>query len=220
MSWRSSCCEDSRSKTYGTHFRWLSHIDSILIESRAKTKAGVIDEPHEIDAGSASVMSQSVLAFKEEQARLMPLVALTVKGKDAIPDRDEANDAGLCLPSELPTGLRTHYPMLTRLETSMRGTRLAKGLDKLRTLLQLSTYINKNKARQVRGQGASTRARSAQEAVRERVELAADIGTAEQYAELARVAPVMLEEWSQTKTAPRHADWLHEIARAEHAAKA
>jgi hypothetical protein len=48
------------------------------------------------------------------------------------------------------------------------------------------------------------------------VELAADIGTAEQYAELARVAPVMLEEWSQTKKAPRHADWLHEIARAEH----
>ena len=44
----------------------------------------------------------------------------------------------------------------------------------------------------------------------------ADIGTAEQYAELARVAPVMLEEWSQTKKAPRHADWLHEIARAEH----
>ena len=42
-----------------------------------------------------------------------------------------------------------------------------------------------------------------------RVELAADIGTPEQYAELARVAPVMLEEWSQTKTAPRHADWLH-----------
>jgi catechol-2,3-dioxygenase len=52
-----------------------------------------------------------------------------------------------------------------------------------------------------------------------RVELAADIGTADQYAELARVAPVMLEEWSQTKKAPRHADWLHELARAEHAAK-
>jgi hypothetical protein len=30
----------------------------------------------------------------------------------------------------------------------------------------------------------------------------------------------MLEEWSETKQAPRHADWLHEIARAEHAAKA
>jgi hypothetical protein len=26
----------------------------------------------------------------------------------------------------------------------------------------------------------------------------------------------MLEEWSQTKKAPRHADWLHEIARKEH----
>ncbi|NQZ48000.1 MAG: VOC family protein, partial [Erythrobacter sp.] len=49
-----------------------------------------------------------------------------------------------------------------------------------------------------------------------RVELAADIGTDEQYSELKRVAPLMLEEWSKTKTAPRHADWLHEIARAEH----
>ena len=46
-----------------------------------------------------------------------------------------------------------------------------------------------------------------------RVELATDIGTDEQYAELKRVAPIMLEEWSKTKTAPRHADWLHEIAR-------
>lgn len=52
-----------------------------------------------------------------------------------------------------------------------------------------------------------------------RVELAADIGTEEQYAELKRVAPLMLEEWSRTKKAPRHADWLHEIARAGHAAK-
>lgn len=42
-----------------------------------------------------------------------------------------------------------------------------------------------------------------------RVELACDIGTEEQYAELARVAPDMLREWSETKKAPRHADWLH-----------
>ncbi|MEM1052411.1 MAG: VOC family protein [Pseudomonadota bacterium] len=49
-----------------------------------------------------------------------------------------------------------------------------------------------------------------------RVELAADIGTDEQYAELTRVAPAMLDEWSKTKTAPHHADWLHEIARKEH----
>jgi glyoxylase I family protein len=42
-----------------------------------------------------------------------------------------------------------------------------------------------------------------------RLELACNIGTPEQYAELFRVAPVMLEEWSQTKKAPRHADWLH-----------
>ncbi|MCR9223726.1 MAG: VOC family protein [Hyphomonas sp.] len=43
-----------------------------------------------------------------------------------------------------------------------------------------------------------------------RLELACNIGTPDQYAELKRVAPVMLEEWSQTKKAPRHAAWLHE----------
>jgi glyoxylase I family protein len=42
-----------------------------------------------------------------------------------------------------------------------------------------------------------------------RLELACDIGTEAQYAELRRVAPLMLEEWSRTKKAPRHADWLH-----------
>ncbi len=42
-----------------------------------------------------------------------------------------------------------------------------------------------------------------------RLELACNIGSAEQYAELKRVAPLMLQEWSETKKAPRHADWLH-----------
>jgi len=42
-----------------------------------------------------------------------------------------------------------------------------------------------------------------------RLELACNIGTAEQYEELARVAPLMLEEWAITKKAPRHAEWLH-----------
>lgn len=42
-----------------------------------------------------------------------------------------------------------------------------------------------------------------------RLELACDIGTAEQYEELERVAPLMLEEWSKTKKAPKHAQWLH-----------
>jgi glyoxylase I family protein len=42
-----------------------------------------------------------------------------------------------------------------------------------------------------------------------RLELACNIGTPEQYAELRRVAPLMLEEWAATKKAPRHADWLH-----------
>ena len=42
-----------------------------------------------------------------------------------------------------------------------------------------------------------------------RLELACDIGTDEQYSELKRVAPLMLEEWNLTKKAPKHADWLH-----------
>jgi catechol 2,3-dioxygenase-like lactoylglutathione lyase family enzyme len=42
-----------------------------------------------------------------------------------------------------------------------------------------------------------------------RLELACDIGTKAQYDELERVAPLMLDEWSHTKKAPRHAEWLH-----------
>ncbi|MFO0201780.1 MAG: VOC family protein [Alphaproteobacteria bacterium] len=52
-----------------------------------------------------------------------------------------------------------------------------------------------------------------------RLELTADTGTPEELAELKRVAPDMLEEWSRTKKAPQHAAWLHEKARAAHAAK-
>jgi glyoxylase I family protein len=47
-----------------------------------------------------------------------------------------------------------------------------------------------------------------------RIELACDIGTAQQLAELKAVAPAMLEEWSQTKRAPQHAAWLHKEPRA------
>lgn len=43
-----------------------------------------------------------------------------------------------------------------------------------------------------------------------RLELACNIGSAEQYAELRRVAPLMLEEWSRTRKAPTHAAWLHQ----------
>lgn len=43
-----------------------------------------------------------------------------------------------------------------------------------------------------------------------RLELAANTGTIEQMAELKRVAPLMIEEWSETKVAPKHAAWLHE----------
>nr|WP_136250987.1 VOC family protein [Ningiella ruwaisensis] len=42
-----------------------------------------------------------------------------------------------------------------------------------------------------------------------RIELAANTHTPDMMQELKRVAPAMLEEWSQTKKAPRHADWLH-----------
>ncbi len=43
-----------------------------------------------------------------------------------------------------------------------------------------------------------------------RVELACNIGTEAQLAELKRLAPIMLDEWAITKKAPRHADWLHQ----------
>jgi catechol 2,3-dioxygenase-like lactoylglutathione lyase family enzyme len=43
-----------------------------------------------------------------------------------------------------------------------------------------------------------------------RLEVACDIHTADQLAELRRVAPAMLEEWSRTRKAPRHAAWLHD----------
>lgn len=49
-----------------------------------------------------------------------------------------------------------------------------------------------------------------------RIELAADIGTADQYENLQRVADEMLEEWARTKIAPNQAAWLHDIARAGH----
>jgi hypothetical protein len=48
------------------------------------------------------------------------------------------------------------------------------------------------------------------------LELACDTGTDQEMTELRRVAPDMLEEWSRTKKAPRHADWLHAKARASH----
>jgi catechol 2,3-dioxygenase-like lactoylglutathione lyase family enzyme len=43
-----------------------------------------------------------------------------------------------------------------------------------------------------------------------RLELACNIGTSQQYAELKAVAPLMLAEWAQTKKAPKHAAWLHQ----------
>ncbi len=49
-----------------------------------------------------------------------------------------------------------------------------------------------------------------------RLELAVNTGAPEELAELRRVAPLMLEEWSRTKKAPQHAAWLHEKARAGH----
>ena len=43
-----------------------------------------------------------------------------------------------------------------------------------------------------------------------RLELAADKGTDEQLKSLNQVAEDMLDEWSRTRRAPRHAAWLHE----------
>ncbi len=43
-----------------------------------------------------------------------------------------------------------------------------------------------------------------------RIELAYNLGTSDQYAQMRRLAPVMLEEWSRTKRAPRHTAWLHQ----------
>jgi len=42
-----------------------------------------------------------------------------------------------------------------------------------------------------------------------RLELAANTGTVEQMAELKSVALLMVEEWAETKVAPKHAAWLH-----------
>lgn len=43
-----------------------------------------------------------------------------------------------------------------------------------------------------------------------RIELAAEMGTPEMYQKLDEVKWAMLEEWSQTKRAPRHAAWMHD----------
>jgi hypothetical protein len=43
-----------------------------------------------------------------------------------------------------------------------------------------------------------------------RLELVANVGTAEMMEKLHQVAPLMVEEWDLTKKAPRHAAWLHE----------
>jgi catechol 2,3-dioxygenase-like lactoylglutathione lyase family enzyme len=42
-----------------------------------------------------------------------------------------------------------------------------------------------------------------------RLELACDTSTPDQIAHLRAVAPAMLQEWTQTKKAPTHAQWLH-----------
>jgi catechol 2,3-dioxygenase-like lactoylglutathione lyase family enzyme len=43
-----------------------------------------------------------------------------------------------------------------------------------------------------------------------RVELAANTGTPEMYKRLDEVKVAMLEEWSHTRRAPKHAAWMHE----------
>ena len=43
-----------------------------------------------------------------------------------------------------------------------------------------------------------------------RLELAADTGTPDMYKKLDEAKWPMLEEWSRTKRAPKHAAWMHE----------
>lgn len=43
-----------------------------------------------------------------------------------------------------------------------------------------------------------------------RLELAADTGTPEMHAKLDEVKWAMLDEWSRTRRAPKHAAWMHE----------
>jgi catechol-2,3-dioxygenase len=43
-----------------------------------------------------------------------------------------------------------------------------------------------------------------------RVELAADVGTPEMMKKLDDVKWDMLDEWSRTRRAPKHAAWMHE----------
>ena len=48
-----------------------------------------------------------------------------------------------------------------------------------------------------------------------RLELAADVGTPELYAKLDEVKWAMLQEWSETRRAPRHAAWMHDGSMAQ-----
>ena len=48
-----------------------------------------------------------------------------------------------------------------------------------------------------------------------RLELACDTGTPDMYQKLDDVKWAMLEEWSRTKRAPKHAHWMHEAELAE-----
>ncbi|HPW84902.1 MAG TPA: VOC family protein [Rhodoferax sp.] len=43
-----------------------------------------------------------------------------------------------------------------------------------------------------------------------RLELAADVGTPQMYKDLDDVKWAMLEEWTKTKRAPKHAAWMHD----------
>jgi lactoylglutathione lyase len=43
-----------------------------------------------------------------------------------------------------------------------------------------------------------------------RLELSVDVGTPKMHAKLDEVKWAMLEEWSQTKRAPKHAAWMHD----------
>jgi catechol 2,3-dioxygenase-like lactoylglutathione lyase family enzyme len=52
-----------------------------------------------------------------------------------------------------------------------------------------------------------------------RLELAVDCMSADMKQRLASVSEAMMQEWTRTKKAPKHADWVHEKARAAHSPK-
>ena len=88
----------------------------LMLSNRAKSKAGVVDEPTALAAASAKGVARAVLAFKEDRQRFMPGLSAFIEGQDALPTEEGACAAKLYLPSELPVEVRAECPTPVRLE--------------------------------------------------------------------------------------------------------